>query len=275
MSNQITVAQYLDRIGLKDNFDANLETLRKLSVAHMTKVPFENLDIALGKSVVLEGQVILNKVVNCRRGGFCYELNYAFGWLLKQLGFNVCFLGAWVKTRGKYGPPLDHMLLLVDLEEQGKWIADVGFGDSFIEPLPLNGEVQTQMENQYQLVKTGELQNPQYEMHRQKPGEAFEPRLRFDLTRYQLANFEQMCHFQQTSPESGFSYKSICSIATADGRKTISNGRYIVTQGSERTEQNIATAEQLQQLLLSEFGVALWDGAPLQSICIDRYSNLA
>src|SRR5262245_26488069 len=132
------VAAYLDRIGYRGAVDPTAETMRAIHRAHMLAVPFENLDIALGRPIELSLPAFYDKIVVRRRGGFCYELNGLFGWLLGELGFSVVTLSARVFNAEELGPDYDHMLLLVRLEE--RWIADVGFGDSFLDPLRLDDD---------------------------------------------------------------------------------------------------------------------------------------
>ena len=124
---------YLDRIRYGGPIAASAETLRGLHRAHMLAVPFENLDIHLGIPIVLSVPAFYEKIVTRRRGGFCYELNGLFAWLLAELGFQVALLSARVVSSGRLSPEFDHLLVLV--EREGRWIADVGFGDSFLEPL--------------------------------------------------------------------------------------------------------------------------------------------
>src|SRR5690606_31142265 len=112
------------------------ETLRALHRAHMLAVPFENLDIYGGRRKLhLDEAAFLHKVVYERRGGYCYELNGAFGSLLRSLGFEVDYLSGHVVSNGEEGPEFDHMLLLVHLGEP--YVADVGFGESSRTPLRL------------------------------------------------------------------------------------------------------------------------------------------
>jgi len=125
---------YLARIGYSGPIAPTTDTLRAIHHAHLLAVPFENLDIALGRKIVVDEDAFVRKVVEQRRGGFCYELNGAFAALLRALGFRVTLLSACVaRDVGGEGPEFDHLTLRVDLEEP--WLADVGFGVSFVEPL--------------------------------------------------------------------------------------------------------------------------------------------
>src|SRR5258708_6478096 len=131
------IETYLRRIEYAGPIDPNPETLRALHKAHMLTVPFENFDIHLRRPIILEEDRLLAKIVDQRRGGFCYELNGAFAALLTALGFKVAMLSAAVAhAAGGFSPPFDHMALLVEMDE--RWLADVGFGDSFLEPLRLD-----------------------------------------------------------------------------------------------------------------------------------------
>jgi len=135
----VDVAAYLHRIHYRGPLAPTAETLRALHLAHHLAVPFENLDIHLGQPIILDEARFYDKIVRRRRGGFCYELNGLFAALLRELGFDVTTLSARVidTQPGMIGPEFDHLVLLVQLEE--RWLADVGFGDSFRETAPSPG----------------------------------------------------------------------------------------------------------------------------------------
>ncbi len=132
------VGAYLARIGYSGPPTPTLETLQGLHEAHYRTVPFENLDIALGRPIRLEETALFEKIVVRRRGGFCYELNGLFAALLRALGFRVTLLSAGVMSsrRREFGPEFDHLSLRVALAEP--WLADVGFGEAFCRPLLLD-----------------------------------------------------------------------------------------------------------------------------------------
>ena len=135
--NGMNIEAYLKRIHYNGSLVPNAETLRALQVAHLRAVPFENLSIHAGEPIVLEQDALFTKIVEHRRGGFCYEANGLFAGLLRALGFEVAMLAAGVATRdGEFGPDFDHMTLMVTLGR--RWLVDVGFGESFLEPLLLD-----------------------------------------------------------------------------------------------------------------------------------------
>ena len=129
------VELYLQRINYRGSLVPNLDTLRSLHRAHMFSVPFENLDIHLGRTIVLDEELFYEKIVGRKRGGFCYELNGLFAALLRDIGYDVTTLSARVADGDSLGPDFDHMCLLVQFE--ARWLVDVGFGESFVEPLLL------------------------------------------------------------------------------------------------------------------------------------------
>jgi len=140
ISAMLDVKAYLDRIAYRGSTAPNSETLRALHRAHLLAVPFENLDIALGRRIAMDLDAFVRKVVERRRGGFCYELNGAFAALLRALEFKVTLLSARVVGEGgRESPEFDHLCLRVELEES--WLADVGFGELFLEPLRLHSKV--------------------------------------------------------------------------------------------------------------------------------------
>ena len=127
----------LRRLGVEARGRADLTWLRELHAAHLLRVPFENLSIHLGEPVSLDEDALLAKLVDRRRGGFCYELNGLFARLLENLGYHVTLLGARVWTGQGFGPPLDHLALMVATADGAdRWLADVGFGDNSVYPWP-------------------------------------------------------------------------------------------------------------------------------------------
>jgi N-hydroxyarylamine O-acetyltransferase len=248
----MNVEAYLQRIGYDGDRIPNAESLRNLHHAHMLTVPFENLDIHLGRPIVLDEKSLYEKIVLRRRGGFCYEANGLFAALLRELGFDVTLLSARVMDGGKPGPEFDHLTLLVQLEE--RWLADVGFGDSFREPLRLDDpNVQLQNHGAYRLTRDGE----QWTLLARSSDNEWKPQYVFTLRPYQLADFVGMCHYHQTSAESHFTQKRVCSLATPAGRVTLSDMRLIITQGGERQERMLANQEEYAKALREYFGFKL------------------
>jgi len=235
----IDILAYLARIGYSGPTAPGAETLRALHRAHMLTVPFENLDIALGHKIVVDQDVCIRKVVELRRGGFCYELNGAFAALLAALGFRVTLLSARVaRENGGEGPEFDHLTLRVDLEKP--WLADVGFGDSFLEPLALEaGKEQVDPAGKFRLVQLPATLEDRWQLERVQPDGSWRPQYSFTLQARQIGDFAGMCHYHQTSPQSSFTQKSVCSLATPDGRITLSGMKLMVTRNGHREQREI------------------------------------
>jgi N-hydroxyarylamine O-acetyltransferase len=250
----LDVKAYLDRINYHGSLAPTAETLRELHLAHLLAVPFENLSIHAGQPIVLEDDALFTKIVVRRRGGFCYEVNGLFAALLRALGFRVEMLSAEVaKEEGGFGPDFAHMALMVALER--RWLADVGFGDLFLEPLPLDerGE-QKQGRHAYKIVPDG----AHLILMRLVDGGEWKAQYRFTLQPYEYAAYEGMCHYHQTSPQSHFTRSRICSRATREGRVTLSDMRFITTSESgERHERTLTSQEEYAALLREQFGVRI------------------
>ncbi len=216
----LDVERYLQRIDYSGPTVPTLETLSALHQAHLLAVPFENLDIHLGRAIVLDEEALYDKIVERRRGGFCYELNGLFAALLRALGFRVVLLSAGVAhAGGGFGPEFDHLLLVVDLQEH--WLADVGFGDSFLEPVRL------------------------------------EAMYCFTLEPHQLTDFTGRCRYHQSSPQSHFTQQRVCTRMTRRGKVTLSDTRLIVTTDGHRDEQPVTDERAYTAALRKYFDIDL------------------
>jgi N-hydroxyarylamine O-acetyltransferase len=249
----LDAAAYLQRINYDGPLAPSAETLRQLHLAHLLSVPFENLSIHRREPIVLDDAALFEKIVRRQRGGFCYELNGVFAALLRSLGFNVTMLSAEVaNNEGEFGPPFDHMTLMVTLED--RWLADVGFGDSFREPLLLDErEPQIQGDDAFKIEETG---SHLIVCRRGENGD-WQPQYRFTLVPYGYADYNEMCRYHQTSPQSHFTQKRICSLATNDGRVSLSDMRLITTRGHEREDVELSGEPQYADVLRDKFGINL------------------
>lgn len=243
--------RYLRRLGINTSPPVTLSGLVALQYAHLRSIPFENLDIRKGIPVGLSQLEAVEKIVHRGRGGFCYELNSAFADLLETLGFKVKTLSARVATgAGGFGPPFDHLILLVDLDAQ--YLVDVGFGDSFIQPLLLkSGKEQMDRASSYMVLELGD----EWALCKKVPDSSWTVELLFSLATYTLEDFRERCLWTQTSPDSHFVQKDICTLLTEQGRTTLSGDRMIIKTGASRIELPIATELDRRARLLEHFGV--------------------
>ena len=256
----MNVDAYLERIGYTGSREPTAETLSQLHRAHMLTVPFENLDVRLGHPIVISLDGFFDKIVRRHRGGFCYELNGLFAWLLERLGFTVTMLSARVYDGARSGPEFDHLTLLVTVER--RLLADVGFGDSFLEPLRLDA-AETVVDQSSAYRVTG--RDPELVLERRRDGN-WQRQYALSLTARRIGEFAPMCEYHQTSPGSHFTRKSICSLATPTGRVTLSGRRAIVTTPLGREERDVADEEEYRILLKTWFGIDLGEGAPIHKL---------
>lgn len=252
----MNIESYLDRIAYTGELTPNLETLSELQATHMRAVPFENLSVYYKQPIILQEDLLYEKIVGRRRGGFCYELNGLFAWLLGKLGYRVTLLSAGViSDDGSFGPEFDHMTLMVHLDQD--YLVDVGFGDSFQTPLRFSDrEEQRQGGMSYQISAEREA-FVYYEQNNREENPSMQPQYRFTLIPRQLSDYEGMCNYHQTSPNSGFTKKRVCSRATENGRYTLSNFRMIITENGTKNEKELASEEEFESHLKEYFNITL------------------
>lgn len=243
---------YLERINYNGPLVPTARSLRELQMAHLLAVPFENLSIHWGEPIVLADDALFEKVVERRRGGFCFELNGLFAALLRDLGFEVVMLSARVaRGEGSYTPEFDHMTLMVSLAE--RWLVDVGFGDTFREPLRLDDR-SAQVQNGRAYLIAPDDDN--LILNERQHGDEWQAQYRFNLQPYQYPDYVERCHYHQTSPESHFRQRRICTRATPKGRLTLSELRFITTTLSgERQERLLPNEEEYGKMLAKHFGI--------------------
>ncbi|MFF9910441.1 arylamine N-acetyltransferase [Streptomyces sp. NPDC013457] len=252
VSVDVPVEAYLRRIGAVRPERPDLAALRDLHLRHLRAIPFENLSIQLGEDIVLEEKPLLDKIVEAGRGGFCYELNSTFAVLLRELGFTATLLQARVVGKdGVLGIPYDHMAVLVETAEEGRWLVDVGFGDHSHLPLALDerGD-QLDPAGTFRVVETDEG-----DLDVLRDGE---PRYRLERRPRVLADFTAGAWYHRTSPDSHFTRSPICSRLTEEGRITLSGHRLVTTvQGGERTERLLDGEGEVRAAYRDLFGIEL------------------
>lgn len=246
-------ALYLQRLGVKEaQLPADpFQRLNALHHAHLLAIPFENLDITYHRQIMLDDSLIFNKLVNHHRGGFCYELNYGFYMLLCTLGYDVTLVEGQIFNGEYYGPPFEHMVLLVTLERQ-QWLCDVGFGDSFLTPLPLSGTPCEEFHAAHKVVQRAD----DYQLLRREPGQTqWQPVFIFSDTPQELEDFAAMADYQQHSEYCYLTQQTICSRATETGRVSLRDTALLITEQRVCRRQQIPDAQRYEACLQEYFGI--------------------
>lgn len=259
---------YFSRIGFSGPIEPSLDVLRSLHTCHLLSVPFENLTIHSGGRVQLDPPLLYDKIVNQRRGGFCFENNGLFLWLLKKLGFQVTVLSGQVKSSltGFYGPPFDHLILMVSLDGR-RWLCDVGFGaPGFVTPLSLDTSgPQEQGHRVYRIRKAMEMHFLEWQRDENRGADGkWDEIYKFKLEPRRLEEFAEMCQYHQCSLYSIFFCKSLCTVLKPGGRVTYIGRRLIsVTFPTEGRGGQLETTtrelkdDELPGILAEKFGVVL------------------
>ncbi|XP_029954093.1 arylamine N-acetyltransferase, pineal gland isozyme NAT-10-like [Salarias fasciatus] len=275
----MNLEEYFKRIGFQGSYEAlDLPTLKMIHKRHVMSIPFENLSIHCGERITTDLQVIFDKVVRGRRGGWCMENNLLFGWVLREMGYDTTTLGARVFSASSqdFFPYESHLINKVIIDGKPH-IADVSFGMSsqVWEPLELiSGKDQPQAAGIFRLIEKGDVW--MLEKTARKP-EFLNPECAksslinrnltrlvycFSLSPRQVEDFSDINHKLQTTPTSLFTNKSICSLQTATGFKglvgwTYSEVTYKPEEGVDVFSMRDITEEEIEEVLREQFNVVL------------------
>lgn len=248
---------YLQRIGFEGTPRVDLQTLRGLHRAHLQAIPYENLDVQLGRAVVRDPEVIYDKLVTRRRGGWCYEMCGLHAWALEQIGFDVTPLAGGVErvTRGESAVG-NHLVLLVRLDRE--YLCDVGFGDGLLEPIEL---VPGPVRQSFLAFSLEELGDGWWRFHNHPEGGASS--FDFRLERADESLLDERCHWLQSSPDSGFVQNAVCQRHVPDGL-VILRGKVLKRVTADGvTRYELGSAEELVATLHEVFALDLADAARL------------
>lgn len=245
--------KYLRRIGIEDfHIPVNAESLKLLQRQHLLKIPFENLDIHWKRPILLNTERFYEKIVEAKRGGFCYELNGLFNELLRSLRFQTRLVSARVSDgKGGFGREYDHLAILVIIGEL-EFLADVGFGDFTAEPLRLVADLEQTDKNGVFVIRR--FDDGCLEVAK-KDGEEWQSEYLFAPFGRDLTEFAEMCDFHQTSPESHFTQGKVCSLMTENGRKTLTDKKFIETRNGAKQETEIGSEDEFNAYLAREFRI--------------------
>jgi N-hydroxyarylamine O-acetyltransferase len=271
---QTRLAAYLSRIGLVHVPERTTAGLARMLRAHRQNIAFENLDIRLGHSILIDSDSVFDKLVTRRRGGYCFEQNRLLGDMLTLLGFEQRPLLARVRllTPDGFTPPRTHVLLLVQIDGQ-LWLADGGFGGSGLPPFPLEDGAHAttadgashrircigapgDLSGEWLLERTG---SPATKDGRTAPHDDWQPQYSFELGSVPQSDLEQGNHWTSTRQSERFTTLHIASIVLPQGFASM-NERVLTIHDAARTETREIIdpadyAATLQQLFHLNFSI--------------------
>ncbi|TNN68376.1 Arylamine N-acetyltransferase, pineal gland isozyme NAT-10 [Liparis tanakae] len=275
---KMNLEEYFERIGFHASFDQlDLATLKLIHKHHVMSIPFENLSIHCGESNIMDLDATFNKLVRSRRGGWCLENNFLFGWVLREMGYDTTMLGSRVFNRflNDFGPLDSHLINKVVIDGNA-YITDVAFGVSFQvwEPLELvSGKDQPQAAGVFRLTdngdiwvleKTGrkpEVLNPEFAKSSLVNRKENNLIYCFSLVPREAEHFLEINNKLQTET-SLFTNKSICSLQTPTGFRaligwTYADATYKPDEGVDVLDIRNIAEEELEQILCERFNVKL------------------
>lgn len=252
----VDLQAYAARIEYAGELTPTLATLHDLHLAHATHIPFENLDILLGRPIRLDLESVSAKLIDARRGGYCFEQNTLFAAVLEAIGFRVTRLAARVRMGSTEVRPRSHMLLGVDVEGE-RWLADVGFGgDGLLLPLRLKAdEVQRHFSWQYRLMVEG----ASHVLQTSRP-DGWLDLYAFTMEEQYAADYEVSNHYTSTFPGSPFVNRLVVQRPGKGVRLTLVNRQLTEQRPDGVSEITLADDDAVLETLAERFGLRFPEG---------------
>lgn len=266
------LADYFERIGWSGVAAPTVDTLGALLRAHNHNVPFENLDVQLGKTLTTKVENAYEKIVAGRRGGWCYEQNGLFGWALSEIGFDVRRISASV-MRAHRGPAshANHLTLLVSLpDDETRWLVDAGFGGSLLQPIQLKEG--THYHAPFE-VGLRQLDDDWWQFWENLGNDEFS--FDFEDVPADEGAMSARCHYLQTSVESSFVQNLVCQLRRPDSHVVL-RGRVLseVTSKGKRSRV-LESADELVATLRNEFKLIVPEAATIWRQICERHEQLS
>ncbi|HET9030978.1 MAG TPA: arylamine N-acetyltransferase [Candidatus Aquilonibacter sp.] len=249
--------QYLRRIEYGGPLHPSRQTLHALHRAHLLAIPFENVDVQLREKRPFTLDAVFEKIVEQRRGGWCYEMNGLFGWALGELGFKADYIACAV-DRQKNGDRalMNHLALIVHLDQP--FLADVGFGNGLAAPMPLREGTFNDGRFDFRLTRDGDWWR--FHNHRLES-------MTYDFTQepHAYEQFEHKARMLATTAESPFVQNLIAIKLLEDGMVRLTNAAFTRYDANEMVEETAPNAAELARILKEHFDLrpanieALWN----------------
>ncbi len=248
------INRYLERIFLESPPGADETGLKEIHAAQVFSIPFENLDIHLGRTISLKPEDLIDKMLIKFRGGYCFELNGLLQLALKALGFTVRPLLARVLYSLKEPTPLTHQVLIVTISDM-RWLADAGFGGPGLRlPIPLIPDRTYEQYGDYYKLRS----DPTYGWVLQKEsGGAFMDLYTFQDQVTLDADIEMSNHFTSTWPGSLFRAYRMCAFPKPWGKITLADMELTFQRDGRKTSKILPPGSPYMQALAENFGLIL------------------
>jgi len=259
---------YFKRIGFSRPAAADLKTLNALMSAHVRAIPFENLDVYSERGVSLEVEAIYDKIVERGRGGWCFEMNGLFEWVLQEIGFDVQRLSAGVRRISMGDAALgNHLCLQVTLDQP--YLVDVGFGSSQLFALPLIEGVTKHKPIQIALAQ---IENGFWRLHEGGPGSAvsydFKPGWGDENSLNKSHNW------QVSDPNSVFRKTLIAKLRRDDDYLVLRGCKFETRKPGWKDTRLLKTPEQISDILETMFGLNEPDMERLWPMICERHKQM-
>jgi N-hydroxyarylamine O-acetyltransferase len=254
MDEKERISAYLKRINFTGQPALDYETLRQLQRQHLRTVPYENLDIMRDITLSLEPDDIFEKIVTRGRGGYCFELNGLFTWLLRALGFPVTeYMSRFLREETEI-PMRRHRVLRVTAEGKD-YLCDVGVGQLVpLKPLPFDcGVVSEQESGTYKLEKEPFFGYVLYEDRHNEWSKVYS----FTTEEQLNKDYIMPSYYCEKHPDSYFRTMDMVHIFTENGRKSVAGREMRIFTQSGVNALNPASEEEYENLLFTHFGIRL------------------
>lgn len=244
------IEEYLRRIEYDGELRPSLDVLRGLQLAHTTHIPFENLDILLGRPILLDLGSLEAKLVRSQRGGYCFEQNLLLAAILRAIGFSFLPLAARVRVQTDRTLPRTHMALLVEADG-AQWLVDAGFGaDGLLLPVAFeHGAVTRHFAWSYRMLEEG----ARWVLQMQRNG-AWQDQYAFTLEPQELVDYELANYYTSTHPDSRFTRTLTAQLPSPHSRAALRDRELTLDDGSTITTTSVPEDE-LLAVLADRFGL--------------------
>jgi N-hydroxyarylamine O-acetyltransferase len=251
MAETIDLPAYAERIGFTGELRPSAECLRELHLAHATHVPFENIEVLMRRPVRLDLESLWKKLVEDRRGGYCFEQNTLFAAVLEKIGFRVTRLAARVRLGAAGITSRGHMLLSVEADGR-QFLADVGFGgDALLYPIPwLPGETAGQFAWKYRLT----AESPGYVLQIWR-AEGWVDLYSFTMEEQYPVDYEVANYHTSTHPNSFFRKQLMVHLPGPEVRVTLLGRRLMERRPEGSSEVVLADDAAVLETLAGRFGL--------------------